>query len=134
MIKSELVIRNAFNLTKKYIGFFIAIYTLIFLTTQTAFAGIHISIKGKVNSYSDGTYTIQTDQSLFQIKDDKLTLELKRTLQRRIGRQVQITIPHRAVFSQKALKSSESNRKPANTENTSTQDLNNEEEEKGCSK
>ena len=134
MIKSTLIIRSAFNLTKKHVGFFIVIYTLIFLTTQTGFAGIYIPIKGKVNSYSDGIYTVQTNQSLFQIKDDKLTLELKRTLHRRIGRQVQLTIPHHAISSQKALKSSNSNRNPANTESTSNQDSNNNEEEKGCSK
>ena len=110
---------------KSYIGFFITACFLTFFTISPSFANLAVPINGKVKSYTDGTYTIETSKSLVHIKDKKLSLELKRTLHRRIGRSVQITVPHYAISSYKPLKS---NRNPATDGGTTNQ------ESKGCSK
>ena len=98
---------------KTHIKLFITTYALIFLTTQTGLANLDIPIKGKVKSYSNGVYTIHTSRSLVYINDKKLTLELKRILHRRVGRQVQVTVPHYAI-SYQPTKSNKSSRTPAN--------------------
>ncbi len=100
-------------LIKKHIGVFIVVFVLTFLTTQIGLANLYVLVKGKVKSHEGGIYTIETNKSLVHIKDQSLTLELKRTLHRRIGRQIQITVPQQAIASQ-STQSNKSTRTQAN--------------------
>ena len=97
MIKTQPIKKETIRLFKIHIGFCLTVFALTFLITQTGLSDLNVPIKGKVKSYSDGIYTIEANKSLVRIKDQSLTLELKRTLHRRIGRQVQITVPHHAI-------------------------------------
>ena len=120
MIKLNSVMKSVL-IFKKHIGVCIVAYALIFLSTQSGFADLTIPISGKVKSHTNGVYTVQTDKFLIKIKDAKLTLELKRTLSRRIGRQVEITVPYYAIVSHKQLTSSKSKKRtPAKTSDTDT--------------
>ena len=63
-----------------------------------SFAGSTVNIHGKVKSYNEGVYQIQTDQSLVNIECSKLLQAYNQQL-RTTGNRVSITVPTSAILS-----------------------------------
>ncbi len=81
---------------------------LLSFPLTNSFGEATVDIHGKIKSYNEGIYQIQTDQSLINVECSKL---LQAYQQFTTGQQVHITIPTSAVLSYREVISS--NRTPA---------------------
>ena len=79
---------------------FTFLFFVSFLSEQV-FAGFRIHVVGAVQSYKNGMYQIKTNKALINIQDSKLTSDLRKEINRRIGRRIQMGIPFEAIFSYK---------------------------------
>ena len=92
------------------LSFFLFLFFLSLV--QQGFAGFYIHVSGAVQSYKNGMYQIKTNNALIKVQNSKLTPYLKKEMNRRIGRRIQIGLPSHAIFSYKKVR--KYNRRPAN--------------------
>ena len=95
---------------KLFIFMFMACF--LFVTEQSS-ANLIVPVKGKVESYKKGVYTIQTSEALIYIKKSKLSYALDQRLNKSIGKQVEIDF-HPSVIS--SFKERRTNRRPSSVE------------------
>ncbi len=70
--------------------------SLLVFPLTNSFGGATVDVHGKVKSYNEGVYQIQTDQTLISVECSKL---LQAYQQITTGKQVDITIPASAILS-----------------------------------
>ena len=75
-------------------------FSILFFPLNS-FAGSTIDVHGKVKSYNEGVYQIQTDQSLINVECSKLLNAYTQGFT--TGQQVNITLPTAAVLSYEVI-------------------------------
>ena len=98
------------------------ISSITFLTFQS-FAVLEMNITGEVISYDrkTGVYVVHTKAAIVTLYNSKLTPSVRRALSRRIGKQVEVTLPHTAVIAYSLRESSKkSKRKPTSIKKDQT--------------
>ena len=95
---------------KAFVPSTLLFFFLIGLAEQS-FGGFYIHVNGAVQSYKNGIYQIKTKRGLIKIQNSKLNSALKKEINIRIGRRIQMGIPSNAILSYK--KTSKYNRRPA---------------------
>ena len=82
--------------------FTMIVISVFFFPLTYSFADSTVDIHGKVKSYNEGVYQIQTDQSLIKVECSKLLQAYNQQL-RTTGRQVNITVPTSAILSYREI-------------------------------
>ena len=86
------------------------LFLLFFFLTPHSFAGLSVQIKGKVISYNEDVYKVQTGRAIITLKRSDLSPSLIKKMQI-TGRQINIDIPASAILSRKPLRASKSHKK-----------------------
>ena len=90
--------------------YFKLLFLLLFSLAPQSFAGLSVEIKGKVTSYNEDVYKIQTARAVITLKRSHLSQPLMKELQI-TGRQINLSIPASAILSRRPLKASKSHKK-----------------------
>ena len=71
----------------------------MFFIVQTSFADMNVYVSGMVVSYKKGIYTVKVDKDpeLTLIRASELSAGLKKRLNKKVGRRIQIGIPSNAI-------------------------------------
>ena len=84
-------------------------FSLFFFPVTNSFGGATVDVHGKVKSYNEGVYQIQTDRNVISVECSKLLKAYTR--QFTTGQQVSLNIPTSAVLSYREI--TNSHRSPA---------------------
>ncbi len=83
----------------------LSFFIFFFLSlAEQSFAGFYIHINGAVQSYKNGMYQVKTNNALIEVQNSKLTPHLKKEMNKRIGRRIQLGIPSNAILSYKKIR------------------------------
>lgn len=91
--------------------FFLLLFLLFLCLAPQSFASISLQIKGKVKSYDESVYKIQTNNAFITVKRSGLSRSLVKQL-KMLGKPINVSIPTSAILSYKPLKTSLDKKQP----------------------